>query len=447
MGIAFGQGFYALVNLSKEKQQFLQNIDKKEDFRAFKSEYFILKSEDTQAQLRQTFGVTPTQIQFLGNLHSQLFVIKPDHPKIRVSLNIQLPFNCSLFLPQYSYSVLSCHWPLASSLLETQHQLSRALPDFYLELLYQKPLSFPAQVFKKPKDGGKHQDEQIEKLLGQVSETYLTGVVEFLTGEATESNITTRNSFSTDIAMATDYIVEEFRRLGLSTSLDHYEEGWAPNVYGDKVGLEPQKVIYVGAHYDSRSRDRMSPTDPAPGGNDDGSGAAMVMQIAKILADPSVEFRYTLRFALWAGEEQGRVGSRAAAARLVQDGRVGDIIAVLQADMIGHRFEGEPALLVLAETCCDMELTTLMLETAQKFVPQLTFPGYADGCATDSASFYEIGVPATAYYENIPILDPFYHDAGDISRREDYDYEQISWITQASLAGTCVLAELLNVTD
>ena len=52
----------------------------------------------------------------------------------------------------------------------------------------------------------------------------------------------------------------------------------------------------------------------APGANDNGSGTALTMELARVLATSGVEFDATIVFALWAGEEQGLVGSRIRAA-------------------------------------------------------------------------------------------------------------------------------------
>ena len=54
----------------------------------------------------------------------------------------------------------------------------------------------------------------------------------------------------------------------------------------------------------------------APGANDNGSGTALTMELARVFAESGLRFEATLAFVLWAGEEQGLVGSRAHVARL-----------------------------------------------------------------------------------------------------------------------------------
>ena len=55
--------------------------------------------------------------------------------------------------------------------------------------------------------------------------------------------------------------------------------------------------------------------------------------ICYILIPSLCRFKYTVRFCLWSGEEQGLYGSRAYASKMKQDGE--NIIAVLNGDMLG----------------------------------------------------------------------------------------------------------------
>src|SRR3546814_19419820 len=59
----------------------------------------------------------------------------------------------------------------------------------------------------------------------------------------------------------------------------------------------------AGAHLDSWVA--------GDGAADNGAGTAMIMEAARILADMGVRPKRTIRFALWAGEEQGLLGSLA----------------------------------------------------------------------------------------------------------------------------------------
>jgi len=76
----------------------------------------------------------------------------------------------------------------------------------------------------------------------------------------------------------------------------------AYNVIAEIPGTDPKAgYVMAGAHLDSWVA--------ADGAADNGAGSAMVMEAARILAATGVKPRRTIRFVLWAGEEQGLLGS------------------------------------------------------------------------------------------------------------------------------------------
>jgi carboxypeptidase Q len=76
------------------------------------------------------------------------------------------------------------------------------------------------------------------------------------------------------------------------------------NVLGDIAGKDPKAgYVMAGAHLDSWIA--------GDGASDNGAGSAVVMEAARILKSLGVQPKRTIRFALWAGEEQGLIGSNA----------------------------------------------------------------------------------------------------------------------------------------
>jgi acetylornithine deacetylase/succinyl-diaminopimelate desuccinylase-like protein len=71
---------------------------------------------------------------------------------------------------------------------------------------------------------------------------------------------------------------------------------------------DPDRVIVITGHLDSRVRDVMDAASDAPGANDDGSGTAAVIEAARVLS--RYRFRATLVFAALSGEEQGLYGGQ-----------------------------------------------------------------------------------------------------------------------------------------
>ena len=80
--------------------------------------------------------------------------------------------------------------------------------------------------------------------------------------------------------------------------------GPVDEVYVTKIGTKfPNEMYIIGAHMDGHGYNEAV--------NDDGSGTALVMELARVFAEPNVETERSIRFALWNGEEGGLNGARA----------------------------------------------------------------------------------------------------------------------------------------
>jgi len=95
---------------------------------------------------------------------------------------------------------------------------------------------------------------------------------------------------------------------------------------------EPERVIVISGHLDSRVSDVMDATSDAPGANDDASGVAVVMEAARVL--PKHRFKATLVFAALSGEEQGLLGGKVLADYAREKGW--QVEANLNNDIVGN---------------------------------------------------------------------------------------------------------------
>ena len=87
-------------------------------------------------------------------------------------------------------------------------------------------------------------------------------------------------------------------------NLEEPTNGDRSQVYCTKVGsTRPGEMYILGAHMDGHGF--------GEGADDDASGTALVMELARILSAPDVETAVSIRFALWNNEETGLNGSRA----------------------------------------------------------------------------------------------------------------------------------------
>jgi hypothetical protein len=104
------------------------------------------------------------------------------------------------------------------------------------------------------------------------------------------------------------------------------------NVIATLTGsVSPNRAYVILAHLDSRVKDVLDFTSDAPGADDDASGVAVVLELARVMATrvPNA----TIMFATVAGEEQGRQGSAFMARQLAEAGI--DVEGVFNIDTVG----------------------------------------------------------------------------------------------------------------
>jgi hypothetical protein len=115
-------------------------------------------------------------------------------------------------------------------------------------------------------------------------------------------------------------LLDRGENLELELTVDaefHDDDPMAPNVLAELPGTDRSgEVVMIGAHLDS--------VHLGTGAVDDGAGSAVVLEAARLLKSLGVKPRRTIRFALWGGEEQGLLGSRAWVERHIADRELRD---------------------------------------------------------------------------------------------------------------------------
>ena len=167
------------------------------------------------------------------------------------------------------------------------------------------------------------------------------------------------------------------------------------NVIADKVGRgpAPRRVVVVGAHLDSINQVG-GPTAPAPGADDDGSGSAGVLAIARALKDhPAV---HNLRLLLFGGEEEGLFGSKQYVASLSAAERT-KVVAVIHMDMIACLNSPQPS--VLLEGALLSKAVIDGLAAAAATYTHLNVQTSLHPFNSDHVSFLNVGIPAVLTIE------------------------------------------------
>ncbi|MBI4427764.1 MAG: M28 family peptidase [Ignavibacteriales bacterium] len=101
--------------------------------------------------------------------------------------------------------------------------------------------------------------------------------------------------------------------------------------------LMPDRVLVISGHYDSRASNPLDSVSAAPGANDDGSGTAVVLELARVMSKH--RFEATIVFLAVAGEEQGLLGSAAWAEMAKQ--KSWNVEAMLNNDIVGNSKGGD----------------------------------------------------------------------------------------------------------
>jgi len=176
----------------------------------------------------------------------------------------------------------------------------------------------------------------------------------------------------------------------------------------------------------------MNPYIRAPGANDDGSGIASLLGITHAIKANNVTFKNNVEFAAFSGEEQGLIGSSYYAQRLKNENA--NVLLMIQADMIGYRRRDENFQIAFPGSYSTYEASAYLQNVSQLYSKELEY-GSTYACCSDHQSFYDRGFASTQVFERTGgIADPMYHNTGDLSRRDGYDFEQIRSIAKVTFA-------------
>lgn len=164
------------------------------------------------------------------------------------------------------------------------------------------------------------------------------------------SAITPRPSGSPGAQKAAEHLLARLRAAGIEAALDEFEEDTPAgkiifrNVLGvlpgrDKARHPAQEWLIIGAHYDTKA----GIAGNFQGANDSGSGAGVVLELARVLKAAPRPANIILAF--FDGEEcqqhyagnDGLHGSRRLAEQLTRAGRAKAVRAVIILDMVGDR--------------------------------------------------------------------------------------------------------------
>jgi Zn-dependent M28 family amino/carboxypeptidase len=234
-------------------------------------------------------------------------------------------------------------------------------------------------------------------------------VAEIRKSVETLSAYKTRLAGSSDNRKATDAIKAEFASMGLSVSKVCYKADTC-SVIADKVGTEkPSEVILVMAHLDSVGKD-------FAGADDNGSGVAVMMEIARVLQ--TYPNKKTIRFFATNGEEGGLFGAEHYANLLAANGQIKNMVLAINMDMVGYNSNG----IVELETDSQYEGLAKWFAQLTATYTTLTSKITLGAWGSDHVPFIQKNVPTLLTIEDWSTKTPCYHTACDKPDSLNYVY-------------------------
>ena len=347
--------------------------------------------------------------------------------------------------------------------------------------------SAPLSVRARARAVSSARQNEIGRLVREIDARNIERTIRKLVSFGTRNTLSAQNDPNRGIGAARDWLFGEFSRVAehsggrMTVEKQSFEQPKAArvptptmitNIVATLKGTQPEsaaRTYVVSGHYDSMCT---SPTDAvcdAPGANDDASGTAAVLEMARVMA--KYKFDATIIFMTVAGEEQGLLGSTYAAEQAKT--KAMDVEAMFTNDIIGSSLggngvrdtrtvrvfsEGVPSSEKPDEATvrrgvggendsASRQLARFIKETAERYVPGMRVmmvyrrDRYLRG--GDHIPFLERGFAAVRFtepnedyrhqHQNVRIENGVQY--GDLSQYEDFNYiANVARVNAASLA-------------
>jgi hypothetical protein len=190
-------------------------------------------------------------------------------------------------------------------------------------------------------------DEALRALIRRIDPDRMRATVERLTQFGTRHTASSQTDPVRGIGAATDWVIAQMQAIAatsngtMTVQRQTFVQPVSPRIPVPttitncittlKGTANPERFYVVTGHLDSRVTDVLDFTSDAPGADDDGSGVAVVLELARVFAGH--QFPGTLVFATVAGEEQGLYGSAFMAQQMSAAGN--DVQGMFSNDIVG----------------------------------------------------------------------------------------------------------------
>src|SRR6516165_1346743 len=211
-----------------------------------------------------------------------------------------------------------------------------------------------AQAATSPALAGQDPDVELRALLRQIDPSRIEATIQQLVGFGTRHTASSQTDPVRGIGAATAWVFDQMQGFAAASSGNMTVQKQTylqlpanripvpttiTNVIATLQGTaSPERFYVVTGHLDSRVTDVLDFTSDAPGADDDASGVACVLELARLFA--AHQFPGTIVFATVAGEEEGLYGSTFMAKQMAAAGN--DVQGMFSNDIIGasRAFDG-----------------------------------------------------------------------------------------------------------
>ncbi|MBS4036194.1 MAG: M20/M25/M40 family metallo-hydrolase [Ignavibacterium sp.] len=232
----------------------------------------------------------------------------------------------------------------------------------------------------------------------------------------------TRFLFANTRDSVASWIQSQFISFGFTdVRLDsfQYQGTWQTNVVATITGnVYPEKVFVFGGHHDSYSSG--DPMIFAPGADDNASGTAAALEVARIIMQSGYQPKSTIKFITFAAEEYGLWGSKHYAEYALNQGM--DIKLMINHDMISH--DTSPLHLGTVDinryTQGSEVWSDMAMDMVNLYSVLTPYIGSTNSSSSDSYSFWQRGFDVVYFEERD--FSPYYHSPQDVISNYNMPY-------------------------
>jgi hypothetical protein len=305
-----------------------------------------------------------------------------------------------------------------------------------------------------------HSIDSIIRLI--TPETYRIHFDSLRTGKGCTRKVYDKYYQSPDHDACCDYIFRTFKKyLGEGNVYLHRfkigENDGLTNVIAFKEGRSNSKrILVVSAHYDSNNNREPGNSDPecSPGANDNGTGVAAILEIARVLS--GVETENSILFAAWDLEEQFPFGfgggsncwftdhiikrNKMSSGDIKNGGKINieKLIANINFDMFGHpndTIDNKPVLWACSGNVIHSDFVNEYVSTFNRYVSEIAVKNQGKLTFSDHYTFAARKIPSVENLESDYKNDPFFHTCSDnLSNIENIDFNFATSVTRGGMA-------------